>query len=53
MVGHCEAVLSDYKVPRHIVLRSEPLPRLPNGKLDKPTIRDEYRDIPGRFDRVR
>jgi 4-hydroxyacetophenone monooxygenase len=53
VVGHCEAVLSDYKVPRYIVLRSEPLPRLPNGKLDKPAIRDEYRDIPDRFNRVR
>lgn len=53
VVGHCESVLSDYKVPRYIVLRSEPLPRLPNGKLDKPAIRTEYRDIPDRFDRVR
>jgi fatty-acyl-CoA synthase len=53
VVGHCEAVLSDYKVPRYIVLRSEPLPRLPNGKLDKPAIRDEYCDIPDRFNRVR
>ena len=53
VVGHCEAVLSDYKVPRYIVLRSEPLPRLPNGKLDKPTIRAEYGDIPDRFNRVR
>ncbi|WP_179467179.1 class I adenylate-forming enzyme family protein [Mycolicibacterium vinylchloridicum] len=53
VVGHCEAILSDYKVPRYIVLRSDPLPRLPNGKLDKPAIRDEYRDIPERFNRVR
>ncbi|TDO10101.1 fatty-acyl-CoA synthase [Mycobacterium sp. BK086] len=53
VVAHCEAVLSDYKVPRYIVLRSDPLPRLPNGKLDKPTVRDEYRDIPDRFNRVR
>lgn len=53
VVAHCEAILSDYKVPRYIVLRSDPLPRLPNGKLDKPAIRDEYRDIPERFNRVR
>ncbi|GAY17551.1 class I adenylate-forming enzyme family protein [Mycobacterium sp. shizuoka-1] len=53
VIGHCEAVLSDYKVPRYVVLREEPLPRLPNGKLDKPAIRADYRDIPDRFSRVR
>ncbi|MCX2930019.1 AMP-binding protein [Mycobacterium sp. CVI_P3] len=53
VVAHCEAVLSDYKVPRYIVLRTDRLPRLPSGKLDKSAIRDEYRDIPGRFNRVR
>lgn len=53
VVAHCAAVLSDYKVPRYVVLRSTPLPRLPNGKLDKNAIRAEYRDIPDRFDKVR
>lgn len=53
VVAHCEAVLSDYKVPRYVVLRSEALPRLPSGKLDKRTIRDEYRDIPERFSKTR
>ncbi len=53
VVAHCEAVLSDYKVPRYVVLRSEPLPRLPSGKLDKPAIRDCYRDIASRFSKAR
>lgn len=53
VVAHCEAVLSDYKVPRYVVLRSEPLPRLPSGKLDKPAIRNCYRDIASRFSRAR
>jgi fatty-acyl-CoA synthase len=53
VIRHCEKVLADYKVPRYVVLRSAALPRLPNGKLDKPAIRAEYRDIAERFGRVR
>ncbi|ORB32320.1 class I adenylate-forming enzyme family protein [Mycolicibacterium parafortuitum] len=53
VIAHCETQLSDYKVPRYVVLRDSPLPRLPSGKLDKPTIRTEYRDLASRFDKVR
>ncbi len=53
VIRHCEAVLSDYKVPRYVVLREKPLPRLPSGKLDKRSIRAEYRDIAERFPRAR
>ena len=53
VVAHCENQLSDYKVPRYVVLRDSPLPRLPSGKLDKPTIRAEYGDLAVRFDKVR
>jgi len=53
VVAHCEKVLSDYKVPRYVVLRSEPLPRLPSGKLAKRAIREEYHDVAERFTRVR
>ncbi|TXI46242.1 MAG: long-chain fatty acid--CoA ligase [Mycobacterium sp.] len=53
VVAHCEALLADYKVPRYVVLRADPLPRLPSGKLDRNAIRGEYRDIPERFDKVR
>jgi fatty-acyl-CoA synthase len=53
VVAHCEKVLSDYKVPRYVVLRSEPLPRLPSGKLDKRAIREEYHDVAERFSRAR
>ncbi|OBF26402.1 AMP-binding protein [Mycobacterium sp. ACS4331] len=53
VVAHCERVLSDYKVPRYVVLRSEPLPRLPSGKLAKRTIRDEYADVADRYPRAR
>ncbi|TAM69723.1 AMP-binding protein [Mycobacterium sp.] len=53
VVAHCERQLSDYKVPRYVVLRSEPLPRQPSGKIDKRAVREEYRDIGQRFARAR
>jgi fatty-acyl-CoA synthase len=53
IVAHCEKVLSDYKVPRYVVLSSEPLPRLPSGKIAKRVIRDSYRDITERFTKAR
>ncbi len=53
VVAHCERLLADYKVPRYVVLRSEPLPRLPSGKVAKQAIRDEYRDIADRYARAR
>ena len=53
VVEHCERVLADYKVPRYVVLRSEPLPRLPSGKVAKQAVRSEYRDIADRFSRAR
>jgi len=40
-------------VPRYVVLRSEPLPRLPSGKIAKRAVRDEYRDVAERFVRSR
>jgi len=53
VIEHCERVLADYKVPRYVVLRSEPLPRLPSGKIAKQVIRDEYGDLAERFARAR
>lgn len=53
VVRHCESLLADYKVPRYVVVRQEALPRLPNGKLDKQTIRVQYRDVAERFPRLR
>ncbi|BBY79761.1 AMP-binding protein [Mycolicibacterium pulveris] len=53
VVAHCERVLSDYKVPRYVVLNSDPLPRLPSGKIAKRELRDAYRDIADKFSRVR
>ncbi|QHN27927.1 AMP-binding protein [Gordonia pseudamarae] len=53
VIEHCEKVLADFKVPRYVVIRQEPLPRLPSGKLAKTVIRDEYKDVDTRFDKVR
>lgn len=53
VIGHCERVLADYKIPRYVVIRSAPLPRLPSGKIAKRLVRDEYRDVAERFARAR
>lgn len=53
VVAHCEQVLADYKVPRYVVLRDVPLPRLPSGKIAKRLIRDEYHDVAERYSRAR
>ncbi|MEU2002355.1 class I adenylate-forming enzyme family protein [Rhodococcus sp. NPDC019627] len=53
IIEHCDRLVADYKVPRYVVIRDEPLPRLPSGKLSKTAIRSEYRDLAERFDKVR
>ncbi len=50
LTRHCAAVLSDYKVPEACTLRSEPLPRNPNGKVLKRTLRDELVDTASKAD---
>jgi fatty-acyl-CoA synthase len=52
-MARCERVLADYKLPRYVVLRAEPLPRLPSGKIAKRAVREEYRDVAERFARSR
>jgi len=53
IIAHCEKVLADFKVPRYVVLRQDPLPRLPSGKIAKTAIREEYKDVDTRFEKVR
>ncbi|RZL83800.1 MAG: long-chain fatty acid--CoA ligase [Rhodococcus sp. (in: high G+C Gram-positive bacteria)] len=53
IIEHCDRLVADYKVPRYVVIRNEPLPRLPSGKLSKTAIRSEYRDVSERFSKVR
>ena len=51
IVAACSTQLADYKVPRYVVIRHEPLPRLPRGKLAKPAIRRQYADVSERYAR--
>jgi long-chain acyl-CoA synthetase len=37
----CAKRLSDYKVPESWTLTNTPLPRNPNGKVDKKLLRDQ------------
>ncbi|MBL7487628.1 AMP-binding protein [Frankia sp. AgB1.9] len=53
IVAACVSQMAAYKVPRYVVVREAPLPRLPNGKLAKPAIRAEYADVERRYARVR
>ncbi|MGQ0629715.1 MAG: class I adenylate-forming enzyme family protein [Sporichthyaceae bacterium] len=53
VIERCNAELSDYKVPRYVVLRTDPLPKLPNGKLAKVAIRAEYAEIHTTHPKVR
>lgn len=53
LIAHCNANLSDYKVPRYVVFSAEPLPRLATGKLSKPAVRELYAGAHERLARVR
>lgn len=53
VVAHCNEQLADIKVPRYVVVRDKPLPRLPNQKLDKVAIRGEYENIAQLHPKVR
>jgi acyl-CoA synthetase (AMP-forming)/AMP-acid ligase II len=37
--AHCESRLANFKVPAHVELRAEPLPRNPAGKVLKSILR--------------
>jgi len=39
IVDHCRGLLADYKVPRQVDIRPEPLPRSRTGKINKEALR--------------
>jgi len=41
----CRGVLADFKMPRYLVVRAEPLPRNMSGKVLKRELRTAYRDL--------
>jgi fatty-acyl-CoA synthase len=53
IIEHCNTHLSNYKVPRYVVVQKEPLPRLASGKIAKPALRVQYKDAASRFPKLR
>lgn len=53
VVAHCDKHLSNYKVPRYVVIEPEPLPRLPSGKISKQALREKYKDADKQLEKVR
>ncbi len=41
LIAHCRQRLTGYKVPRHVLFRSEPLPKTPVGKILRRLVRRE------------
>jgi acyl-CoA synthetase (AMP-forming)/AMP-acid ligase II len=41
LLSFLKAELADFKVPEYVVVRGEPLPRNPGGKIVKPNLREE------------
>lgn len=52
LLAACRAQLAGYKVPRYLVLREDPLPRLPSGKISKRAVRDQYADVADRYAKI-
>ncbi len=52
VAAYCAARMSDYKVPESIIIRSEPLPRNANGKIQKIVLRDTIAERAARHGRV-
>ena len=46
--AHCRASIAGFKVPKHIDLRVEPLPKSGPGKVQKRQLRQAYSDAAGR-----
>ena len=53
IVQHCDRHLANYKVPRYVAFETDPLPRLPSGKLSKPILRQKYRGAEATLAKVR
>ena len=53
MLSACLGELADFKLPRYLVVRDEPLPRNMSGKLLKRELRDRYADLPAHTSPIR
>jgi long-chain acyl-CoA synthetase len=48
LIGFCRGKIANYKIPKSIVFRSEPLPKTGPGKVAKRVLRDPYWKNTGR-----
>ena len=48
LIGFCRGKIANYKVPKSVVLRAEPLPKTGPGKVAKRVLRDPYWKDKGR-----
>ena len=53
IVSHCDKHLANYKVPRYVAIETDPLPRLPSGKISKPLLRQKFKDAHTTLPKVR
>jgi fatty-acyl-CoA synthase len=53
VLGACDGTLADFKVPRYLVVRDEPLPRNMSGKILKRELQVEYADLAATADPIR
>ena len=53
VLDRCAGVLADFKLPRYLVVRPDPLPRNMSGKVLKADLRREYADLPTRATPIR
>lgn len=44
LISHCRTQMANYMIPAQIVWRTE-LPRNANGKIDRPALKNEYRNL--------
>ena len=48
LIGFCRGKIANYKVPKSVVFRAEPLPKTGPGKIAKRVLRDPYWKNTGR-----
>lgn len=53
VLDRCAGRLADFKHPRYLVVRSDPLPRNMSGKVLKADLRAEYADLPSHATPIR
>jgi fatty-acyl-CoA synthase len=49
----CQATLADYKLPRYLIVRDQPLPRNMSGKILKRELKSLYADVTAHAEKLR